>query len=547
MTPWGDQDYAQLPNPENFNIYQADNVHERNILHTTVYEDLFYTNLNTGELIPWQAESYDMSSDFTTATIHLRKGVEWADGQPFTSGDIKFTIEAIRDAGSDLVYSDVYTEWVDHVDATDPLTAVIHLKKPGPRFVRDNLALGQENHQPMLPAHIWKGQDIKTFKNFDLAKGLPMGTGPYRLVSTSAQQMIFDRRPDWWGAKSGFMALPAPERVVLIPVGGDEAQGQLQIANSVDTGRQLLVGTFEAVNAQNPNVRSWNDHGPQWGAPDGCGYNLQFNNQRVPWNNVDVRIAVNYAIDRKKLSEVAYENSNFPTVAPFSSYMAPKWVPGRLQAVIDKYNRDNPSQALVDQHMMAAGFAKGTDGFWAKDGKTLDFPVRAPDFLKPLQAPITQQLRDAGFKATPKPIDDTWINDTINGTYETMLLVHCDATLEPYQPLAWFHSKNSAPPGKPNSFGFVRYENPEMDSLLNQMSAIPPDPDQNSQYMRLAEKALDIDLRDMPEIMLLEELHAVDFNTTYWTGWPTAADPYVAPYPNWQAFSVVLFHLKPTQ
>ena len=51
----------------------------------------------------------------------------------------------------------------------------------------------------------------------------------------------------------------------------------------------------------------------------------------------------------------------------------------------------------------------------------------------------------------------------------------------------------------------------------------------------------------MPEIMLAEELHVVVFNETYWKGWPTAEDPYVAPYPPWEAWRLIVHRLQPVQ
>ena len=63
--------------------------------------------------------------------------------------------------------------------------------------------------------------------------------------------------------------------------------------------------------------------------------------------------------------------------------------------------------------------------------------------------------------------------------------------------------------------------------------------------LRYAAAALDIALRDVPQIDMLEELHVVTFNDTYWTGWPTAANPYVAPYTPWEAFNIVIHTLKP--
>lgn len=548
LTPWGDQP-AQLANVDNWNPYLPTVANQRNAMQVTTNEALFYTNLNTGELIPWQAESYEYNADFTAATIRLRKGVEWSDGQPFTADDVKFTLEAVRDGAPDLTNSANFKEWIKSVDVTDPETAVINFAKPAPRWVRDNLALGHENHNPILPAHIWKGQDIKTFTNFDLTKGWPIGTGAYKLVSSTAQQEVFDRRDDWWGKKIGFRELPAPERIVLVPVASDEAMGQLQIANSVDGGRQLLIGTFEAARAQNPKLRSWNDSGPNWGAPDGCTYNLLFNNAKAPWDDVNLRYAVNYAIDRAGLSEIGYEGSLPPATFAFSGYMSASYVPGLLQGVLDKYNLDDPSQAKVDQYMAAAGYARGTDGFWAKDGVTLEFKVRVASFIQPIQAPLTQQLKDAGFNAIQAPVDDTWVADTNNGNFDTMVLVHCGSVSEPFETLKDFHSKYATDIGTPLPYiiAGTRYKNPELDKILDRMEAVPGSTDQNSPYMKDAAAALDIVLRDLPEINLPEEFHVVTFNETYWTGWPTAADPYVAPYTPWEAFNLVIHNLKPAQ
>ena len=550
LTPWGDQP-AQLANVDNWHPYLTSVSHQRDVMQFTVNEELFYTDLNDGKLIPWQAESFEYAPDFLTATIHLRKGVEWADGKPFTADDVKFTLETIRDAPPELNASANYHEWVKSVDATDPLTAVIHFTKPAPRWVRDNLALGHENHYPILPAHIWKGQDIKAFTNYDLAKGLPMGTGPYKLVSSTSQQEVFDRRDDWWGTKTGFMPLPAPKRIVLVPVASDDAMGQLHIANQVDGGRQLLIGTFEAAQAQNPKLHSWNAQGPVWGAPDGCDYSLVFNNLKKPWDDVNLHHAVDHAIDRAKLSEIGYEGSDHPVSFAFSGYMAGTYLPkdGPLQAVINKYDIDHHDQALVDKYMAAAGYAKGTDGLWGKDGKPLEFRVRVPGFIQPIQAPLTQQLKDAGFDAIQAPVDDTWLPDITNGNFDTMVFVHCGSLSEPLETLKDYASKFSRPIGTavPNAVAGSRYSNPDYDKIIDRMDAIPASSDPNSPYMKDAAAALDIAMRDLPQIDMLEELHVVTFNDTYWTGWPTAADPYVAPYTPWEAFNLVVHHLKPAQ
>lgn len=550
ITPWSDRT-GPLSNPENWNIYQTGNGNQREMGGKTINEALFYTNLNTGELVPWQAETFEYNDDFTSITLKLRDGVEWSDGTAFTCTDVKFTLEMLRDNSPDLNYSFIYEEWLSDVECVDDLTAMINLTKPGPRWFMDNLARGHENHQVILPAHVWADQNPLEFTNFDLAKGWPLGTGAYKLVSTSAQQMVFDRRDDWWGAKVGFEDLPAPERIIVVPVGGDESMAQLLIANDVDAGHPLLPGSFAAATARNDKIRSWNQEGPVWGAPDGCGYNLVFNNDKEPWSNADVRIAINYALDRSQISALGYENANFPVVAPFSSYMAERWLTADAQAVLDKYDRNKTDLALVDEHMTAAGFAKDGSGQWAKDGTVLTVPLRTPQWLAPLAPVVASQLQAAGFDAVEMlepEASSAWVDDITLGNFDTMFLVHCGSLSEPYETLKDLHSRYGPAIGEkcPSVIACTRYGNEEYDALIDEMESMPGSLD-NARYVELANQALDIYLRDMPEIMLLEELHVVTFNETYWTGWPGVNDPYAAPYPPWEAWNLIVHNIQPVE
>jgi peptide/nickel transport system substrate-binding protein len=231
--------------------------------------------------------------------------------------------------------------------------------------------------------------------------------------------------------------------------------------------------------------------------------------------------------------------------------MSGRWLTPEAKAILAKYDRDKTDYALVEQHLTAAGYAKNADGLWAKDGQTLKVPLRTPQWLAPLAPVVAAQLKKAGFDAIEmlEPEASTaWVDDLLLGNFDTMFLVHCGSLSEPYETLKDLHSKYAAPLGEkcPWIIGCTRYRNPEYDKLIDEMEKMPGSLD-NARYVELANQALDIYLQDMPEIMLLEELHVIDFNETYWTGWPGQEDPYVAPYPCWEAWNLIVHTIKPTQ
>jgi peptide/nickel transport system substrate-binding protein len=170
----------------------------------------------------------------------------------------------------------------------------------------------------------------------------------------------------------------------------------------------------------------------------------------------------------------------------------------------------------------------------------------------PLHPILAEQLVKAGFDATSNPDPDgsnVQTLDFLSNKSKTpnMLYVHCGSIFEPLDTLKHFHSRGSFPNESgtcADGMACSRYKNPEYDAIVDQLEAIPGDVN-DPVYMEGIVKLLDMYLRDMPELMLTEELWAITANTTYWTGFPSAADPYVAPYPCWEAWNQVLFNLRP--
>jgi peptide/nickel transport system substrate-binding protein len=541
--------YNAVPSTDNFNPYAGVLLHQRNSLHYTVNEALFHTNHNRNELIPWQAESYTYNDDFTEVTIKVRDGVTWSDGQPFTAEDVAFTFDMLKGAAPDLLFSSQIAEWVASATVTDPLTVVVKLTKPGPRWAADFLATGQSTRFVVVPKHIWDGKDPKTFNNFDLGQDWPVGTGPYKLVKADASSLFYDLRDSWWAVDAGLAdAMPEVQRIVYVPA-TQEAMPQLFATNQIDLGRSIQPGQFEAIRVQNPALTAWNEAGPVWGAPDGCVFSIRFNHQKPPFDNPSLHHAINAAIDRDQIVNLAYEGSVKAAVLPVSSYQGMLAYTDQLQAVPGVADLGNHSPELVEQYMTEGGFQKGADGKWVNaDGSPLqvDLSVSQGDPIGPV---LGQQLQSAGFDVLLNVQQNTALNEALAaGNYVLNVGPHCGSLYDPWQTLEHYHSKYVAPEGEAarNLRAVTRYSNPELDALLDQMEQMQPSPD-NPEYVKLVQDAAAIFARDLPEISLAEEFHTLVNNATHWTGWPNAENPYVAPYIPWEGYALVIHNLQPTQ
>ena len=541
--------YNQVPATTNFNPYAGVLLHQRNSLHYTVYESLFYTNHITNQIMPWLATGWVQSADNTEVTLTLREGVTWSDGKPFTADDVVFTFAMLKASAPDLVQSSAIREWVATAEAVNPSTVRIKLTKPGPRWPQDALATGQAGRFVVVPKHIWDGQDPKTFANFDLAKGWPVGTGPFRLVKSDPNSLFFDRRPTWWAVERGVAkAMPQVQRVIYVPA-TEQAMPQLFATNQIDMGRSIQPGTFEAIRQQNRGLKAWHENGPVWGVADGCTFVIRINNQLKPYDDPAIRRALNFAINRPQLIDLALEGSVLPASLPLASFQGVTAYSDTFKDILAADRIDRLDLAESARLMTSRGYKKGANGFWQKpDGSAWQIPLATAQG-DPQGPVLVQQLRAAGFDVINAAQQRTALADATNaGNYELSHGTHCGSLYDPWQTLEHFHSKYSAPPGQkiPDIRAVDRYSNPDYDALMNRMEAMKPSP-ADPAYVDLVRQAIQLLLRDVPEIVLAEEFHTLPFNNTYWTGWPGEKEPYVAPFPPWEGFALAIHHLQPAR
>ena len=475
-----------------------------------VSESLFYLNLETGELEPWLAESAVYAADNASVTIKLRDGVKWADGVDFTSADVVFTIDMLK-ANPNLQYSGEMNLWVKSVSAVDPRTVLIELNNPNPRFITDYFGVRIWETVLIQPKHIWEGEDPNTFSNYDLERGLPLGTGPYKLVRSTETETVFDRLPNWWGAETGFDDMPVPERVIWVAAPTEDVRAAKAVNNELDALWIMSRSTFEIAQEQNPNVIGWTAELP-YAYLDACPRDLRFNNLVAPLDNKVIRHAINDAINRQQLIDVAFEGMTEPSYSLFPTY-AP------LAAFLD---RNEDALALVHSNpdeiapaLEGAGYTKNADGLWADaSGNTikLEMTIRSGETDQLKMGPVLiAQLRAAGFDASSRSVESAvYFTDVATGKLAIWISGECGSVQDPYSSFSHFHSNVSAPIGETSAQNHVRFMNPRFDELVDAMAGIAEGPELDA----AADEALKIMSEEMPIVPLVQARLLTPFNTT---------------------------------
>ena len=497
-------------------------------------DDLMYTNFGDGKHIMWMAEAVDSNPDATVWTLHLRKGITWNDGVPFTADDIVYTI-SIQQANDKLSNHFYWAEWLDKVEKVDDLTVKYTLKKTNVRFADERISGGLGVFPDIfIPKHIFeKVSDPTTFKNFDLAKGLPLGTGPYVLAKVTTNETVWVRNDNWWGAKTGFAKLPEPKKVVYSYVGTEEVRTQTAIDNGFDSMQDITPGALEAILAQNPKWEAFFKTKP-YAVADPCARIISLNSAKKPWDDKDMRNVLSMVMDRKQIVDIAYEGSttlaayfwpDYGSMKPYSALVDPDVYKSMLTPQLDK----------AAEIMKAKGYVKGAK-YWAKDGKDLGIEVQVPeDFIELIRVGDVwvEQLQKFGINATESKLGAVFYTNASNGDFEAQSnWFACGSVSEPWTTLNQFTGA-AAPLGTAAKGGPIdnqwRWSNKEYSDIVAEIGTTKLD---DPKLMDLTKKALAILYAELPAFPSAQSRKIVPFNYTYWTGFPTSDNYYIFPC-NW--------------
>src|SRR5438128_211463 len=231
-----------------------------------------------GSLYSGLAEEVKLESQ-TRWTFKLRHGVKFHNGDPFTSADVKFSLERTYDPNAKTMVATVFTT-IDKIDAPDPHTVVIHTKKPDPLLAARLAFYGGQ----IVPKKYLEAVGPDQFN----AK--PVGTGPVRFVSwTKDDKIVLDANPDYWGGKIDV------DRVIVRAIPDLAPRIAALLKGEVDLITQLPPDHGERVTG-NPTTRVI-------GALYAGLYVLAVNSKRPPLDNPLVKQALSLGVDRERIGK----------------------------------------------------------------------------------------------------------------------------------------------------------------------------------------------------------------------------------------------------
>ncbi|MDQ6824158.1 MAG: peptide ABC transporter substrate-binding protein [Candidatus Eremiobacteraeota bacterium] len=402
-----------------------------------------------------------ISRDGKTITYHLRHGVVWHDGKPFTADDVIFTIRTILDPRVNAPNTAIY-EQVRAISAPDPYTVVVQLKSPSAPAVAQLFCNGENGE--IIPRHLLKNSSDFNRDPFAVK---PVGTGPMEMDRWEhGSRLVLKPNPHY------FRGAPHIQQLQILFISDHNTRLTMLSAKELDVGVIPLA-------TQLPTLRSITGYTVSL-VSGYTGVHATFNVTRTPFDDVRVRQALVLALDRKRFVANTYGESGVPADSTLPPY---NWA----------YTSDNHSlpydvrraNALLDQ----AGWKLGSDGTRTRSGRRLQFSLLTYAGAT-ARAILAQQMQSAwhavGADVTvrPIPINVLFARDSMYNKAE--FDVALDGFVYDPDPdrSVNFGTKYFSPIGS----NTARFSDPEIDALSARGLALHDPRQRRSIYARLQQR-----------------------------------------------------------
>jgi peptide/nickel transport system substrate-binding protein len=431
---------------------------------------------------PGIAESWEVSDDKKTVTFKLVEGAKWSDGEPLTSEDVKYSLEVL--GGNGLLFTS-YTENINSVEAPDPQTIVVKMKKPDTRIVGGMFVY-------VLPKHIWGEQTVKQLMGSYRPTMPLVGSGPYVVTEFDSNRLVrMERNPNFRGPKPKF------DELQWVKYGSADAVERALTLGEVDMITEVQPSTFERL-GKTANIEAVKAPSPSFTelsfnlCPRDICPDAKFN---PAVQDVVVRQAIGFAVDRERVNEIGSRGTAFQ-----GHGLLPTYYKEFYTEPADDYPYD-PDRAK--EMLDAAGYVPGDGGVRAKGDSKLSFDlfvrsesqdnIQSARLVKEMAAEVGVEFKvqvvsvDKLTELTVREVDgkmapdfDTFIWGWGGDPYDPGILLNLLTT--------------KAIGGSSDSF----YSNPEYDRLYEQQSG----EFDTGARKEIVEQMIALSQRDLPYLVL---------------------------------------------
>ena len=472
----------------------------------------------------WLAESHEYSDDYKTLTIKTRPNVTWSDGEPFSANDVAYTFNQLVEVGAAVKWGADVQQFLDSAEVTDDNTLVCNFKVAAPRFF-DFVTYKFDIGVYIMPEHIFKDQNFAEFTFFDIEKGWPVTTGPWRVIYSGEEQKIMDRADDWWGVAAGVDKLPEAKRFIYLPDPGEQGLISGIIANNYDIDTGIQPAGFATVFSGNDKVTTWTGQESPYGYVDWWPHSFYVNNEVKPFDDPNVRWALSYYLDREQIIDIAWMGASKPSTLFVPDYPPLEPFMEAVADLIEQYPYLEHNPAKGDELLTAKGWTKGGDGMWTDEtGEPISIEIISFFDFTSVGPVIVEQLKQAGIEATYSE-PPNFFERFSAGDYTGAMFGHGGSySSDIYYSLRLYQSASEKIPGG-HLVNFSRWNNPEYDKLVDELYSISPT--EMDKVMDIWKQCMAIWLPGYPDIQISQGMHRLPTNTTYWSNWADQENPYV--------------------
>ena len=418
-----------------------------------------------GDLTPAIAERYEVSEDRMTYTFHLREGVQFHNGETVTAEDVVYSIQRCAAATETGIVQVEAFSVIQAIETPDDKTVAITISEASNEFISYMTTA-------ILPA------------DYDKQDTDPVGTGPFKFVSRTAQDsVVLEKFDGYWGTPAQL------DKVTLkIMENADSLMMSLQ-SGAIDLCAHL-TSTQVAQLEKDFNVAEGTMNLVQA---------MYLNNAVAPFDDVRVRQALCYAVDKQEIIDLAFDGYG----SPIGSSMYPAFGKYFDDSLTNYYTRDVEKAKTL---LAEAGYP---DGF--------DMTITVPSNYKPhmdTAEVLVQQLAQIGVNATIEPIEwESWVSDVYAGRQFQSTVVGVDASTMTARALL---ERFTSDYGK----NFINYNNAEYDALFQQTLTAYDDAEQTAIYKQmlanLTENAANVYIQDLADLVAVRKgVEGVTFYPIY--------------------------------